>query len=102
MGDDCPLHPLYNQFSESPEIPVVRSSRYKPERGCQRSQTGEPLAHAPVPSNVSSCDNAIHVFFLRGAAGRDRTADLVLTKDVLYQLSHSSKLNRPTLGFSAV
>ena len=29
-----------------------------------------------------------------GAATRIRTGDLILTKDVLYQLSHSSNLQR--------
>ena len=30
-----------------------------------------------------------------GAARRTRTADLILTKDVLYHLSHSSKYGDP-------
>ena len=31
----------------------------------------------------------------RGAAGRIRTADLILTKDALYRLSYSSKYGDP-------
>ena len=42
-------------------------------------------------------DTRLGVFFIFGAAGRIRTADLILTKDALYRLSYSS-IWRPRWG----
>ena len=47
----------------------------------------------PADTNTKRKDTMKIVSFLFGAANQIRTGDLILTKDVLYHLSHSSTHN---------
>ena len=81
-GADC----LRQCEPDSASFVVFRGQKLKTERRARRSRRARSEARVAAPKNPPSDEGGF------GAATRIRTGDLILTKDVLYQLSHSSRL----------
>ena len=79
-GADC----LRQCEPDSASSVVFRGQKLKTERRARRSRRARSEARVAAPKNPPSNEGGF------GAATRIRTGDLILTKDVLYQLSHSS------------
>ena len=86
--------PRYSPEAKIPTLCALQASLQIFERGMRTGFFAERKSSARIVDSDSKTKKAPYwVLFCFGAATQIRTGDLILTKDVLYQLSHSSALN---------